>query len=64
MIQRISEGAYLYFIDYSNALDYVDQEKLLVVLKETGMPQHSIGLIFKLHYGQKVKIRAKLGETK
>ena len=41
----------------------MDQEKLWVALKEMGVPQRSIILMFNLYCGQKATARTEYGET-
>ena len=47
----------LYTVDYSKAFDCVDHEKVWVFLKERGVPQHLIFLIFKLYCGHEATVR-------
>ena len=57
--QRIN----LYFIEYSKAFDCVDHEKIWIILKEMGVPQHLIVLMCNLHCKQEATIRTEYGET-
>ena len=43
---------YLCFIDYANALNYVDHNKLWKILKEMGIPDHLTCLLRNLYAGQ------------
>ena len=38
--KRIAEKIYFCFIDYTKAIDCVDYNKLLKILKEMGIPDH------------------------
>ena len=45
--------------DYTKAFDCVDQNKLLKILKEVGIPDHLICLLRKLYAGQEATVRTK-----
>ena len=42
----------LCFIDYTEVFDYVDHNKVWIVLKEVGIPDHIICLLWNLYAGQ------------
>ena len=47
----------LYFIDYANAFDCVDHNKLWKILKEMGIPDHLTCLLTNLYAGQEATVR-------
>ena len=54
----------IYFcIDYAKAFDYVDDNKLWKILKEMGIPEHSICLLRNPYAGQKATVRTGHGTT-
>ena len=44
-------------LTYAKALDYVDQNKLLIILKEVGIPDHLTCLLRNLYAGQEATVR-------
>ena len=40
--REFQKNMYFCFIDYAKAIDYVDHNKLLKILKEMGIPDHCI----------------------
>ena len=48
---------YFCFIDYTNAFDYVDHNKLWKILKEMGIPDHLTCLPSNLYVGQEATVR-------
>ena len=54
----------IYFpIDYTNAFDCVDHNKLWTILKEMGIPDHLSCLLRNLYAGQKATVRTGHGTT-
>ena len=51
------------FIDYANAFDYVDHNKLWKILKEMGIPDHLTFLLRNLYAGQEETVRTGHGTT-
>ena len=45
------------FIDYTKAFDCVDDNKLWIILKEMGIPDHLTGLLKNLYAGQEATVR-------
>ena len=43
--QEFQKNINFYFIDYSKAFDYVDHNKLWIILKELGIPDHPTCLL-------------------
>ena len=59
-IEKASEfqkNIYFCFIDYTTALDCVDQSKLWKILKEMGIPDHLTCLLGNLYAGQEATVR-------
>ena len=54
---------YFCFIDYAEALDCVDHNKLWKILKGMGIPDHLICLLRNLHAGQEATVRTGHGTT-
>ena len=59
----LQKNIYFCFIDYTKAFDYVDQNKLLKILKEMGIPDHLTCLLRNLYAGQEATIRTGHGTT-
>ena len=51
------------FIDYKNAFDCVDHERLWVILIDMGVPVHLIVLLRRLYTNQEATVRPEFGET-
>ena len=51
------------FIDYANALDCLDHNKLWKILKEMEIPDHLTCLLRNLYAGQKATIKTRYGTT-
>ena len=51
------------FIDYANAFDCVDHNKLWKILKEMGIPDHLTCLLRNLYAGQEAAVRTGHGTT-
>ena len=50
--REFQKNSYFCFIDYAKAFDCVDHNKLLKILKETGIPDHLTCLLRNLYAGQ------------
>ena len=55
--QEIQKNIYFCFIDYAQAFDCVDHNKLWKILKEMGRPDHLTCLLRNLYAGQEVRVR-------
>ena len=51
------KNIYFCFIDYANAFDSVDHNKLCKILKEMGIPDHLTCLLRNLYAGQEATVR-------
>ena len=54
--REFQKNIYFCFIDYANALDCVDHNKLWKILKGMGIPDHLICLLRNLYAGQKEQL--------
>ena len=61
--REFQKNIYFCFIDYTNAFDCVDHNKLWKILKEMGIPDHLTCLLRNLHAGQEVTVRTGHGTT-
>ena len=61
--REFQENIYFCFIDYANAFDYVDHNKLWKILKEMGIPDHLSCHSRNLYAGQKATVRTGHGTT-
>src|SRR5574337_971073 len=59
----VPENIYFCFIDYIKAFDCVDNNKLLTILKEMGIPDHPTCLLRNLYAGQEATVRTGYGTT-
>ena len=55
--REFQKNIYLCFIDYTEAFDCVDHNKLWKILKETGIPDHLTCLLRNLYTGQEATVR-------
>ena len=55
--ENTRKNIYFCFIEYTNAFDCVDQNKLWKILKEMGIPDHLTCLLRNLYAGQEATIR-------
>ena len=55
--REFQKNIYLCFIDYTNAFDCVDHNKLWKALKEMGIPDHLTCLLRNLYVGQEATVR-------
>ena len=58
-----SLNIYFCFIDYENAFDCVNHNKLWKILKEMGIPDHLTCLLRNLYAGQEATVRTGHGTT-
>ena len=61
--REFQKNIYFYFIDYAKAFDCVDHNKLWIILKETGIPNHQTCLLRNLYAGQEATVRTGHGTT-
>ena len=57
------KNIYFCFIDYANAFDSVDHNKLWKILKEMGKPDYLTGLLRNPYAGQEATVRTGHGKT-
>ena len=62
-LPRSVKNIYFCFIDYAEAFDCVDHNKLWKILKEIGIPDHLTGLLKNLYAGQEATVRTGHGTT-
>ena len=55
--KEFQKNIYFCFIDYANAFDCVDDNKLWKILKEMGIPDHVTCLLKNLYAGHEAKVR-------
>ena len=55
--KKLQKNIYFCFIDYAKAFDCVDQNKLLKILKEMGIPDHLTCLLRNLNARQEATVR-------
>ena len=61
--REFQKNIYFCFIDYANAFDCVDHNKLWTILKEVGIPEHLTCLLRNLYAGQEATVRTGHGTT-
>ena len=61
--REFQKNIYFCFIDYAEAFDCVDHNKLWKILKEMGIPDHLTCLLRNLYAGQKATVRSRHGTT-
>ena len=61
--REFQENIYFCFIDYTEAFDYVNHNKLWKILKEMGIPDHFTCLLRKLYACQEATVRTRHGTT-
>ena len=59
--REFQKNIYLCFIDYTEAFDYVDHDKLWKALREMGTPDHLTCLLRNLYAGQEAIVRTLYG---
>ena len=55
--KEFQKNIYFCFIDYTNAFDWVDHNKLWKILKKMGIPDHLTCLLTNLYAGQEAIVR-------
>ena len=55
--RKFQKNLYFCFIDYANAFDCVDHNKLWKILKDMGIPDHLTCLLRNLYAGQEATVR-------
>ena len=61
--REFQKNIYFCFIDYTTALDYVDQSKLWKILKEMGIPDYLTCLLRNLYASQEATVRTRHGPS-
>ena len=61
--REFQKNIYFCFIDYAKAFDCVDHNKLWIILKEVGIPDHLTCLLRNLYAGQEATLRTGHGTT-
>ena len=61
--REFQKNIYFCIIDYANAFDCVDHNKLWTILKEMGIPDHLTCLLRNLYAGQEATVRTGRGTT-
>ena len=61
--RKFQKNIYICFIDYVNAFDCVDHNKLRKILREMGMPDHLTFVLRNLYTGQEATVRTGHGTT-
>ena len=61
--KEFQKNIHFCFIDYAEAFDYVDRNKLRKILKEMGIPDHLTCLLRNLYAGQEATVRTGHGTT-
>ena len=61
--REFQKNIYFCFIDYANAFDCVDHNKLWKILKEMGIPDHLTCILRNLYAGQEARVRTGHGTT-
>ena len=61
--REFQKNIYICFIDYANAFDCVDHNKLWKFLKEIGIPDHLTCLLRNLYVGQETTLKTGHGTT-
>ena len=61
--REFHKNIYFCFIEYTEAFDCMDHNKLWKILKEMGIPDHLTCLLRSLYAGQEAKVRTSHGTT-
>ena len=61
--REFQKNIYFCFLDYANAFDCVDYNKLWKNFKEIGIPEHLTYLLRNLYAGQEATVRTQHGTT-
>ena len=62
-LREFQKSIYFCFIDYAQAFDYVDHNKLWKILQEMGIPDHLTCLLRNLYVGKEATVRTGHGTT-
>ena len=62
-VREFQKNIYFCFIDYAKAFDCVDHNKVWIILKEMGIPDHLTCLLRNLDAGQEATVRTEHGKT-
>ena len=62
-VRDLEKNIYFCFIDYAEAFDCVDHNKLWEILKEMGIPDHLTCLLINLYASQEATVRTGHGTT-
>ena len=62
-VKQFQKNIYFCFIDYVNAFDCVDHNKLWKILREMGIPDHLTCLSRNLYVGQEATVKTGHGKT-
>ena len=60
---EVQKNIFFCFIDYANAFDCVDHNKLWKILQERGIPDHLTCFLWNLYAGQEATVRTRHGTT-
>ena len=61
--REFQKNIYFCFLDYAKAFDCVDHNKVWIILKEMGIPDHLTYLLRNLYAGQEATVRTGHGTT-
>ena len=61
--REIQKNIYFCFIDYAKSFDCVDHNKLWIIFKEMGIPDHLTCILRNLYAGQEATIRTRQETT-
>ena len=61
--REFQKNIYYCFIDYTKAVDCVDDNKLWKILREMGIPEHLTSLLRNLYADQEARVRTGHGTT-
>ena len=61
--RKFQKNIYICFIDYMEAFNSVDNNKLWKILKEMGIPDHLTCILRNLYAGKEAKVRTGHGKT-
>ena len=61
--REFQKNIYFCFIDYAKAFDCVDHNKLWIIQKEVGIPDHLTCLLRNLYAGHEATVRTRYGTT-
>ena len=61
--REFQKNIYFCFIDHAKASDFVEHNKLWVILREMGIPDHPTCLLRNLYAGEETTLRTRCGTT-